>query len=524
MSADRSRDASRGAIAIRILLLIASSLLIACVAALFTVSSLRQMDRLFAQAANDQREVAIANLTRLGQLTAQNTAVSVQTAFLDNNYSYLKEAAAGMVRSDPAVRSAQLLDASGHEVAKEGEPVPDATIAKLRAALDAGTTAHLTDPTAGTLLVGTRVESKTDRLGFVVIAYDTRETERRIAAAQAKNQEDSRASSFRFMVQGGLVLLVGILAAVAFGWWLSRPIQRLADAANTLATGDFGARAEVTGPTELRQLGNIFNQMAVALGQSVQQSIEKATIDREMALARDLQLSMMPPSGKTTLGGLELCSWYLPAGACGGDYYAYFDLAKQGALLVIVGDVMGHGMPAAFVTAAVKSACETAIGHAATPPAPTDILHVIHDATTRAAGGKMTMSGLVTRIDLRQRKFHFGGGGHPWPLVVSKKPGGEWEGTLLNVRGSLLGGTPLEAATLEKVLTPGDLIVWYTDGLTQALNTKATEYGARRLTKIVCSCADRPVEEIVAKIREDFDAFVGGQFIEDDITLVVGRV
>lgn len=520
--AARVRPTFCGAIAMRLLLLIAVIGLVSLVVVPFLVSSLAQLDDIFGRAARESRQVALDHLIRLGKLVASNTAINIHASVLDNNYSYLQGAVDGIANSDRNVRFAACLDPKAQVLAWAGpEARAEKHLSRITRLLEAQPLVHVWDEAQRTLAVGARVDTSSGPIGNVVVAYDTTDLEKILTATAAEKARQNTSAVRRTALTGAAVLALGVFTAIGLGWWISRPVTQLASAASLLATGDFDARAKEAGPAELRQLGRSFNEMAVRLKQSIAESMAKAAVDRELALARDLQVSMMPPETRVNCQGFELCSWYSPAGACGGDWFAYYPLHQEGKLLVLIADVMGHGLPAAFVTAAAKSACEAVIEK--TEVDPTLLLEAIHSATVRAARGKMTMSTLVSAIDVHARSVTFAAGGHPWPFVVKPNGRAGYEAAVVPVSGTLLGDKTLVVDRSHLTCEPGTLIVWFTDGLVEAVNPADQEYGARRLKKVLERSAALPLEAILEEIKTDLAKHTQSHRPDDDIAVIVGR-
>jgi sigma-B regulation protein RsbU (phosphoserine phosphatase) len=510
------------------LFLLAVSALVCTLVLSFAFTSLQQLDTIYDRSLREARTSATEQLVRLGTSTAANAALSVRPSYLDNNFAYLQDVMVGLTRSDESVRYAVTLDASGNAVATGGklsghEQMAATITAELKGR---SATAHVLDPQKQLLLVGARVtDDKGERIGDVLVGYDTRSIEARLAATQQEKVAQNREAVQRTAIAGIAVLIIGIITAILLAKWFSRPVTRLAQAASTLAIGDFQARAQIAGPRELQQLGQAFNDMAVQLESSIHESIAKASQDRELALARTLQMSMMPPDGSKDLGGgFEICSWYSPAGICGGDWWSYYALPSEGKILVLIGDVMGHGVPAAFVTAAAKAACETAVAMKRRAAEPVELLEAINSATLQASSGKMTMSCLASLIDLRQQSVVIAGGGHPWPLLVQRENDGRHSSSLMPVHGTLLGENQQPNFNRsEAELREGSLVVWFTDGLVEATNPLAREYGVRRLRKVVEQVATRPLDDVLMAIRADLEAYTNGVVPADDVAVIVGR-
>lgn len=507
----------------RLLLVLAFGALITLILVPYAYNSISQLDDIFDRTATESRTSATDNLVRLGRQAASNTAIHVKAAFVENNYGYLKMAVDGLHGSGEDVRFAACLDPRGKRLAESGSVGgAGAIIDQVSEVAAKKGIHHLWEPSQKILVVAAQVASATEPLGSVVLAYDTTAIQARLEADRAERDKQRRGMLQKTAMTGLLVLLVGILIAIGFGSWLAQPVSRLAGAARSIASGDFEARAQVAGPHELRQLGQTFNEMGERLKDSVRESVAKAALDRELDLARTLQMSMMPTQGRCTVGQLDACSWYVPAGVCGGDWFSYYSGPHR--TILMVGDVMGHGIPAAFVTAAVKTACETALALKPDIGA-RELLDTIHNATLHVAAGKLTMSCVVALIDVESGKVTFGSGGHPWPFIIRPQNGAPAKTISPRIYGSLLGddkGTP-NFDEVSQNLEHGDVIVLFTDGVTEFTNPREQAYGPRRLAKTVQAAANAPVDEIAGRLRDDLGQFTEGTPQEDDITVVLAR-
>jgi serine phosphatase RsbU (regulator of sigma subunit) len=518
------RTGGRTALSMKLLMALAFGGLVVLVVVPLSFRSVSQLDQIYGRAALESRELAADHLARLGKLAASNTAIHGRAAFVDNNYSYLKFAMEDLAKSSKDVRFAACVDPQGRTIASGG------AVSGQEKLFQTVATRLLTEPMIqvddeklGLMVVAAQVKADQELLGGVVIAYDTGEIQGRFRAQEEERRRQNHQAVLSTIVTGGSVLFLGVMMAIGFGLWISRPVSKLAQAATAIASGDFTARAAVAGPAELGQLGATFNEMAVRLRESIDQSIAKASLDRELEVARSLQIRMMPSQVSQHLDGIETCSWYSPAGVCGGDWFSYHQ--EEGRVLVLVGDVMGHGVPAALVTAAAKIASETAL--AMFPGvSPSDLLRIIHQATRRAGAGELTMSCLVASIDFRARKVGFAGGGHPRPLIIRQTPGTTASRVSIpTFPGEILGDDQIELQLSECAcpFQSNDLIVWFTDGLIEATDHRDRQFGLRRLGQAVLEAASQPVEEVVATVRRHFYDFVGDQPQNDDITVIVGR-
>jgi hypothetical protein len=244
---------------------------------------------------------------------------------------------------------------------------------------------------------------------------------------------------------------------------------------------------------------------------------EQARQMEELNIAQRAQKGLLP-SRAPAVAGFEVAGTCIPASEVGGDYYDYFDLA-DGRLGVAVGDVAGKGIPAAFVMTLTKGFMEVATADSSGPVEALGRANR-HLRATIARNTFVTM--VYATFDSEARSMRFARAGHSPPILL--RAGGETE--LLTPAGTPLGALPAEsyAETLEAhdiQLGRGDVVVMYTDGITEAMNRDRQEYGEVRLLSTLRRIGARVsplalVEALVDDVRE----FTAGAPVHDDITVV----
>jgi serine phosphatase RsbU (regulator of sigma subunit) len=246
---------------------------------------------------------------------------------------------------------------------------------------------------------------------------------------------------------------------------------------------------------------------------------EKAAVEREVEVASALQSTLVPESSTARLPGIELAGFFRPAAKCGGDWWSYYELVEE-RVLVVIGDVTGHGLPSAMITAVVKGAASNMVSVTRGSVSPDALLQELHGAVLQTARGRFAMTCFASIYDPRSRSLRYANAGHTFPYLYR---GGE--GRWLEVRGSMLGDEGCcSHQTGEVQLDPDDLLVWYTDGVVEGQAPGGEPFGYGRLTASVREHdrlpADKVRDEIIAEMYRHF----GDVVQEDDITLVVGKV
>lgn len=240
------------------------------------------------------------------------------------------------------------------------------------------------------------------------------------------------------------------------------------------------------------------------------------TLRHELQLAASLQINLMP-SGRVYSENLplKLFDRYIPAEDLGGDYYDYVHL-PDGGLFACVADVTGHGVAPALVTVQLRALARSHLQNGQALAAVMNDLNSFMYETFHQAY-LMTMAGLVWRPG--ERKLEFVGAGH-CPLVHYSAADGQ-------CREIFSAGVPLgvledagyESSTIE--FEPGDRVLLYTDGITEACDSDGREYSPERLVKYFATLGRQPGAKVLAALLEEVGRFVEGARFVDDVTIVL---
>lgn len=278
-------------------------------------------------------------------------------------------------------------------------------------------------------------------------------------------------------------------------------------------------------PSEIRFLQVMANQAAIAIERARlrQEELERHRLEKELSLGRQIQMSMLPPSCPY-FPGWDMAAMYEPARQVGGDFYDFFTIPgeEEGRLGLVIADVSDKGVPAALFMAL----CRTIIrnnGLRGRPPA--DALVWANRFIQEDSQTDMFLSAFYGVLDTNSGAFTFANAGHNPPLWwCAERQAVE----TLTVEGMVLG--VLDTVTLAERtvhVQPGDVLILYTDGITEAVNAGYVEFGEARLHTAVSELlASRPdadgatiMQHIVTAVHE----FTGGEAQHDDMTLVVVR-
>ena len=291
--------------------------------------------------------------------------------------------------------------------------------------------------------------------------------------------------------------------------------------------GDFTHRISINTKDQLGELAGSFNQMTGSIENLLQTAAEKKRLEEELRIARQIQMSLLP-RGQLDMPGLGVTALCVPAREVGGDYYDFFPLGP-GRLGVLIADVSGKGTSAALYMAELKGLMlalsqiyQTRASCSSRPTASSRQPRQpqLHHDDLRGDRPRQR------RDDLRARRPH---AAH-LPARAVARP---LQGAQILIPSGMVLGLRIDGAAakfdelLEEKQIPlhtGDVIVFYTDGITEAMNTESDLFGDRRLSRIVEEHGHLDSGELRERILREIEAFVGTADQHDDMTMILMKV
>lgn len=297
------------------------------------------------------------------------------------------------------------------------------------------------------------------------------------------------------------------------------PARRLLFAASLFAffLGFFGDPMEVRAGDEARVLVD-FSPFWFSLSLAMMAYLlalelaDRIRVRDELEVARELQEDLLPHN-VPPIPGYDFAHSYRTANEVGGDYYDLTPL-PDGRVALLVGDASGHGMAAGLVMAIANATLKTALD---LDPTPERVIRLLNRTLCRTGTNRTFMTVFYALLDPATGEMEYVCAGHPFPLLRRA------DGTVEELGcGSLPLGMrePLEICAESVVLEPGDLLLLYTDGLAEALDTQGKEaFGYPRITAL--TRAGGSPHAVHERILRAFDSHVGNEPIRDDLTLLV---
>jgi sigma-B regulation protein RsbU (phosphoserine phosphatase) len=319
-----------------------------------------------------------------------------------------------------------------------------------------------------------------------------------------------------------LMILLAVVLSVVLSRAFARPIEVLEAGARELGRGNLNYRVQLDTRDEFERLASAFNSMADSI-HGYMRELESETkrrerLESELTIAAQMQRALLPAQAPE-MPGVEVVGWSQPAREVGGDFYDYFDLG-DGKLGIAIGDATGKGLSAAMLVTECWSAFN-ALAHDI--HAPGELLRRTNNALCdqEAESGRfVTLFFMV--IDPAARTVRYAVAGHNPPLRCDAHGAPP---DLLSTREGFPLGIWRDGAYAEAEFTarPGDTLVLYSDGITEARDGEGALYGDDRLQKLVSGLCGRSAREILNVVREEVETHTGAAPIADDMTLVTVR-
>lgn len=268
---------------------------------------------------------------------------------------------------------------------------------------------------------------------------------------------------------------------------------------------------------DLELLGTLVNQGAISVENArlQQEHISQERLRKELEIATNIQLSFLP-SSYTTTQGVDIAAFYQPAREVGGDFYDFFELPDN-KLGIVIADVCGKGLPAALHMALTRALIRACSSHE-----PEDMQKAVlctNSLIQQCASADLFVTLMFSIYDTHTGKLRYVRAGHNYPVYYSSETN-KFE--LLSGEGVALGA--FYNITLEEkeiCLKSGDIIVYYTDGITEAVNSDEEMFGVEGITQLLTTHKDWPANLIAEKIKASVIEYEGEGHQSDDLTLII---
>ena len=366
----------------------------------------------------------------------------------------------------------------------------------------------------------------------LALGYRLRELYSQLSSAQSMLVGGMRLADalMFFLVAIGIMFLIIEAVALVMGLALARSItssvHELFMGTERVRQGDFTHRIAVRSRDQLGELADSFNQMTGSIENLLQTAAEKKRLDEELRIARQIQMSLLP-RGALNFPGLGVTALCVPAREVGGDYYDFFPLGPD-RVAVLIADVSGKGTSAALYMAELKG---LVLSLSQIYQSPRQLLLEVNRIISENLDTRSFITMTYGVIDLRARLLTFARAGHtPLLYLPGDCVGGDVR--VLTPSGLVVGlripgaqekfSELLEESSVD--LHTGDVFVFYTDGISEAMNPDSDLFGDSRLGRLVAEHGHLETGELRERILREIESFVDGADQHDDMTMILIKV
>jgi phosphoserine phosphatase RsbU/P len=333
----------------------------------------------------------------------------------------------------------------------------------------------------------------------------------------------------------GLLEMFALIVGMRITRGITRSVSNLYRATMHINRGDFGHRIEIRSKDQLAALEGSFNSMTQSLENLLREQKEKERLQSEIAIAQQVQAQLFPRED-VQLSSLELHGVCKPARTVSGDYYDFLQLGGE-KLGIAVGDISGKGISAALLMATVHSAVRVfefggmnadralgaSVGSRPSPSSdaiqsPAQVLWLLNRHLYNSTPAEKYATLFLSLYDGTSRTLTYSNGGHLPPMLVGRDSVQRLEdgGTVVG----LFEVMPYEEKSV--VMSPGDIFLAYSDGITEPEN-EFGEFGEHRLLKTIRENFDLPLARISEIVITAVQDWIGAAEQPDDVTLVLAR-
>lgn len=243
---------------------------------------------------------------------------------------------------------------------------------------------------------------------------------------------------------------------------------------------------------------------------------ERRRLESELELSQIVQRALLPQR-LPTIPGLDLAAFNRPAEILGGDYFDFFQL-NDGVFGLAIADIVGHGVSAGMLMSSLQASLRTLVPQSSSPA---DVLERINHFYIHNINLTTFITAFLAHFDPQTQMLTYSNAGHTSPLILRRDGDAIW----LKPTGAAIGLVEdyhpgLETATLFEA----DVLVLYTDGITEAMNLQREQFGTQRLEKVVEENRDLTAQELAYAIRHALRDFTASENFADDITIVTCRI
>ncbi len=482
------------------------------VAVAFTAIHARQMQSIRAETLLHARSVARGLAIPAADVLSRPEPMSIEQTLLNQSIR-------AALKANPDYVSARVLDTAGRVWGSNRfEELFTTERSGLKSGSGAGLggqwapPAYLVSNGVGTIVepvrAGTMGKALATVLGYVQIGISEHAIGARIGAARAELAGIAL-----------LILFLGcVLSMILIGIFV-RPIQVLSDSVRAIGEGTMMADVGGSGNEEIDEIARAFNEITAKFRAAQGNLVEQERLQKEMQVAQEIQQSLLPRN-VPELEGYEIGALYRAAKEVGGDYYDFVQVDER-TIGVVVADVSGKGVPGSLVMTMIRTALRM---EARGNRSASDVMARMNTFVTEDMKKGMFVTMFYVVLDSVNRVVSYASAGHN-PMILYR---GESDATyFLKPKGIPVGIDAPDAdlfrrtISVEKLtLKQEDMLVIYTDGITEAMNPSREQFGEGRLLAAIKKYGHLTAQEFTEALDREIHEFTAGALQNDDITLV----
>ncbi len=444
---------------------------------------------------------------------AHTTALNAADKMMVGNELELLNLVASAIKGNPILINAVVVDTAGRIWADAQNPENMLTYHEYPAGVDSS-------------LIDRFQPIESDRYGPIFhLIVDITAGERRLGHLNLifgrSELSEQLSRSRRMMILFSLIgLFVGLGAVYLLSNYFVKPIQKLTEGVLKIGQGNLDETLPVEGSDEFSEIARAFNEITLKFKSAQANIVEQERLQKEMQVAQEIQHALLPRRFPE-IEGYELAAVYRAAKDVGGDYFDFVWI-DENTMGIIVADVSGKGVPGSLVMTMIRTAIRL---EARGNKSPSDILARVNEFVAEDVKKGMFITIYFIVLDSKERQISFSSAGHN-PMILYRKDTDRCY--FLNPKGIPLGLTLpddisfRDSLQVDKLkLKKDDVLVIYTDGVTEAMNARNEQYGNDRLIQFIREHSTLTPNEFAAALDQDIIAFTGNAPQNDDITLVV---
>ncbi len=302
---------------------------------------------------------------------------------------------------------------------------------------------------------------------------------------------------------------------------MTSPLARFAESARLIAGGNFDVKLpKVETNDEMKELRNAFSYMQNELDNYIENLKEttsaKEKIESELRIAKEIQMGMIPHTFPPfpNLYQLDLYAMLEPAKEVGGDLYDFF-LIDERHLCFAIGDVSGKGVPASLFMAVTRTLLRSLAPRQVSPKA---IVEAMNHSLSQGNDSSMFVTFFLGILDVKTGELRYTNAGHNPPVLISEKNGAEYFEITKDIPVALF--EDFEFTDMKRTIGKNDRLFLYTDGITEAENTKGDLFSDKSLVDFLDSQSTLVPEEIIKNVEDEVHVHVDGNEQSDDLTML----